>query len=737
MAQDSDFLRRRSVNLRTSEHGEKETGGRKSFVGSEEKSESQLSQAKAKNREYCRLFGLPPNEELIEEYNCALQRKILLQGKLYIFSSSVCFYSNVFGYITKRSIALKDVTSITKAKNVGFPNSIKFVHLGKQIFFTSFLSREDAFKLIITLWYECSPYARLSGILPSKDLSSMRFSYNGSDQDDGENSSANGSPSKYAHRKTLSGELEATDNHHHLDSPLAGVSTPPGTELQETLSLDSKRRASQSPGVSSREKSKLERRHSVSELNLKTKVKGAALKNSSANGSEEGGPDHRKRSSRGSSSEGIGLGMENFSPDEFDDVPLSGDNGEGYVTLDKRRESNSKPNLFLGTIKSENPPAVSPDMEFLCEAEFPICAYHFFATFLSDKSSFLRDFHEGVGDKNVILSQWKQLDAKFTGYVRNMTFSTPLSFSLGPESTHCDQTQRYSFYQYDNKDKEQELALIYETSQVNPDVPYGDYFKVCTRWDLIDACEHSKSVESDEDIEQYTDHTCTFKVHISVPFSKSTIMKGTIIQKTKQQCTQFYDKLISAINKHIYSLMETSMISGSQKSISDQDLTTKIPAEWREQIQLMLNLQKDNDPNEEEAKPKKKDFLDSSFTSLTEHLGYSRKNQETRLTAREVLGKVASAWVRILGWACSQMYHNGNTLLLVFSLMLNVYVLYVLFKGEVPLYGSTHKDSMAVRSAHHENLWKARSAHLTKELQMLEDYLSLLKTQQQLAKSME
>ena len=168
---ESNFLRRRSMNARASESGDREAGGKRaSFVGSEEKSESQLSQAKAKNREYCRLFGLPPNEELIEEYNCALQRKILLQGKLYVFSSSVCFYSNVFGYITKRSLALKDVTSITKAKNVGFPNSIKFVHLGKQTFFTSFLSREDAFKRIVSLWYECSPYARLSGILTTKDL---------------------------------------------------------------------------------------------------------------------------------------------------------------------------------------------------------------------------------------------------------------------------------------------------------------------------------------------------------------------------------------------------------------------------------------------------------------------------------------------------------------------------------------------------------------------------------------
>lgn len=31
------------------------------------------------------------------EFNCALQQKILLQGKLYISQNFACFYSNIFG----------------------------------------------------------------------------------------------------------------------------------------------------------------------------------------------------------------------------------------------------------------------------------------------------------------------------------------------------------------------------------------------------------------------------------------------------------------------------------------------------------------------------------------------------------------------------------------------------------------------------------------------------------------
>ena len=97
--EDNNFLRRRS--MRSSELGDALLVGRGSKQP-EEKSESQVTRAKSKNREYCQLFGLPASEELVEEYNCALQRKILLQGKMYVFSSYVCFYSNVFGYINFR-----------------------------------------------------------------------------------------------------------------------------------------------------------------------------------------------------------------------------------------------------------------------------------------------------------------------------------------------------------------------------------------------------------------------------------------------------------------------------------------------------------------------------------------------------------------------------------------------------------------------------------------------------------
>ena len=34
------------------------------------------------------------------DYGCALQREILIQGRLYISENHVCFHANLFGWIT-------------------------------------------------------------------------------------------------------------------------------------------------------------------------------------------------------------------------------------------------------------------------------------------------------------------------------------------------------------------------------------------------------------------------------------------------------------------------------------------------------------------------------------------------------------------------------------------------------------------------------------------------------------
>ena len=106
-------------------------------------------------------FDLPISEALIDDYVCALKKKVLFQGRLYVFENHLCFYCSLFGYTKMKSIPLNEIHSMHKKKNVGFPNSISIkIEGGKQEFFTSFLRRDDAFTLIEAVWEGSSEMGR-------------------------------------------------------------------------------------------------------------------------------------------------------------------------------------------------------------------------------------------------------------------------------------------------------------------------------------------------------------------------------------------------------------------------------------------------------------------------------------------------------------------------------------------------------------------------------------------------
>ncbi|CAN6183432.1 unnamed protein product [Urochloa humidicola] len=116
----------------------------------------------SRSEEYRLLFRLPPDEVLMQDFNCALQENILIQGHMYLFLHHICFYSNIFGYETKKTIPLQEVTDVRKAKTAAiFPNAIEIVAGTKRHFFGSFLSRDEAFRIIVDGWEQHVSDARL------------------------------------------------------------------------------------------------------------------------------------------------------------------------------------------------------------------------------------------------------------------------------------------------------------------------------------------------------------------------------------------------------------------------------------------------------------------------------------------------------------------------------------------------------------------------------------------------
>uniref|UniRef100_A0A8C9V656 GRAM domain containing 1C n=1 Tax=Scleropages formosus TaxID=113540 RepID=A0A8C9V656_SCLFO len=108
---------------------------------------------KQRSEEFKKLFKeLPEAERLIMDFACALQRDILMQGRLYLSEHWLCFHSNVF-WGTTLMVALKNITAMTREKTARIiPNAIQICTEAEKLFFTSFSGREKSFQGIFRLW---------------------------------------------------------------------------------------------------------------------------------------------------------------------------------------------------------------------------------------------------------------------------------------------------------------------------------------------------------------------------------------------------------------------------------------------------------------------------------------------------------------------------------------------------------------------------------------------------------
>ncbi|KAJ2361009.1 hypothetical protein IW150_007348, partial [Coemansia sp. RSA 2607] len=107
-----------------------------------------------RNADFHMLFrNIPINELLIDDYGCALQRDILVQGRLYLTENFVCFYSNIFGWVTNLVISFDEIMTIEKKMTaLIIPNAIQVSTLHAKYFFGSFIYRDSAYTQLYDLW---------------------------------------------------------------------------------------------------------------------------------------------------------------------------------------------------------------------------------------------------------------------------------------------------------------------------------------------------------------------------------------------------------------------------------------------------------------------------------------------------------------------------------------------------------------------------------------------------------
>ncbi|EMD32667.1 hypothetical protein CERSUDRAFT_118693 [Gelatoporia subvermispora B] len=112
-----------------------------------------------RNQDFHDLFpSVPDGDYLIEDYGCALQREILIQGRIYISENHICFHANIFGWITDLTIPMYDVVSLEKRMTAFvIPNAIQVTTRSTKYTFTSFLSRDTTFDVLYNVWRLARP----------------------------------------------------------------------------------------------------------------------------------------------------------------------------------------------------------------------------------------------------------------------------------------------------------------------------------------------------------------------------------------------------------------------------------------------------------------------------------------------------------------------------------------------------------------------------------------------------
>ncbi|KAH1189846.1 Protein VASCULAR ASSOCIATED DEATH 1, chloroplastic [Glycine max] len=505
-----------------------------------------------KSEEYRQLFRLPLEEVLIEDFNCALQENLLIQGHMYLFVNFICFYSNIFGYETKKIIPFPEVTSVRRAKTAGlFPNAIEILAGNKKYFFASFLSRDEAFRIINEGWSRHGNGA--IAIMEQKLLStrSSSFCWNSSSQ-------PRSSAEEVVHRLTVQNSI-------FLDP---GIKFPPQRHNFMTSEKEVRGRFDLALAEGTEE--------SMSESSCQENgfvavenVKSSYITNNGSLSTD--------------------LSKDTALPSIVDDPLLTEDSAKQCsVKQVAEPELNiDAPNAASVSWKWNEEDIDAPSIleAYTCVADsvFPIKVEDFFRYLFSDDAlNFLESFRQKCGDKDFRCSSWHPQE-KF-GYARELSFQHPIKIYLGAKFGGCHEVQKFRVYRnrayaVDGNGIVWVLHLVIETSQEVSDVPYADYFRVENIWCSTPSFMQKKVICSRENegkklgereeegkegglwsVERDKDESkecCFLRVYVNVAFSKKTIWKvalrfqnqtcyalaisdGKIIQSTIEECRDAY-----------------------------------------------------------------------------------------------------------------------------------------------------------------------------------------------------
>uniref|UniRef100_A0A7S4P844 VASt domain-containing protein n=2 Tax=Guillardia theta TaxID=55529 RepID=A0A7S4P844_GUITH len=380
-----------------------------------------------------RRFNLPSSELLIEDYACALQEMILLQGRMYLFPRHVCFACDLLGSVRSIVIPYSEITDIRKAKTAYIiPNAIEITVTDNKYLFTSFLFRREAYKGLSNFW------AISKGI--SRALESTTDQQLGEEEEEDD---PEGPESEWPDSSSVCERAEQAE-------------ALPQTLVPEVPNM--------SPGE---------------------KVQGMLIKEGSAGDSV---------------------------PEIDEDIVLEGLSHPPKKTsadLDETLDESAYPAVIVETTL------------IACDV------VEFYRLFFSQSTGFGRQMHKNRGDTDVKVSDWNKLNSANSSYAREVQYTSPINTSL--PSFVTKKTTRVREMQTCRLVKEP-ASFVLETSASMLEIPYGDCFDVCMRWDVRNSGK-AKEVE--------------MTVRGNVKFKKSCFFKSKITSDTIKELKKTYEKWVA------------------------------------------------------------------------------------------------------------------------------------------------------------------------------------------------
>ncbi|KAI8840527.1 hypothetical protein BC829DRAFT_403229 [Chytridium lagenaria] len=99
------------------------------------------------------LKSVPKTDHVIDVFSVALQKELVLQGKIYLTQNRICFHSNILGFVNVLVIHLTSIKSIVKVKSGPFHSSINVETFDFTYSFKTFLKDDTKiFGAIRTSW---------------------------------------------------------------------------------------------------------------------------------------------------------------------------------------------------------------------------------------------------------------------------------------------------------------------------------------------------------------------------------------------------------------------------------------------------------------------------------------------------------------------------------------------------------------------------------------------------------